>query len=118
MKSALIGRRLIKASIAIAILVYFMLRTTGPKMIFVPFLFCAFASIGKSLGLLFDQKRIALFFDRAFKIVFFLSWFGFLAAVCYVWIKGGEYGKLLFTIPFWLGGIFFAKRKFLGSKDR
>lgn len=116
MKSALISRKLVKAAIAIVILVYFMMRTTSPKIIFAPFLFCAFASIGKNLGLLFNKKSLALFFDRAFKIVFFVSWFGFLLVVCYVIIRDGNYGKLLFTVPFWLGGIFFVKRKFQKKK--
>ena len=117
MKASLISRKLVKAVIAIIIMAYFMIRTTSPKIIFAPFLFCAFASVGKNLGLLFNKNSLALLFDRAFKIVFFLSWFGFLAVVCYVTIKDGNYGKLLFTVPFWLGGIFFVVRKFKGKKD-
>ena len=118
MKSALITRKLTKATIALVILVYFAIKTTSPKLVFVPFLICCIASIGKNLGLLLNKKELALFFDRVFKVVFFLSWFGFLAVACYVIIKDGNYGKLLFTVPFWLGGIFFAKRKFQGKAGR
>ena len=117
MINALIGRKLVKAIIAVIILVYFMARTTGPKIIFVPFLFCAFAGIGKNIGLLFNKKRLALFFDRVFKVSFFLLWFGFLAVVCYFMMRDGNYRMLPFTLPFWLVGIFFVNRKFT-KQDR
>ena len=116
-KTALISRKLAKAVITAAILVYFMMRTTSSKIIFIPFLFCAFASIGKNLALLFDKKRAALFFDRVFKVVFLISWFGFLASACYIMIRDNNPGNLLFTIPFWLAGFFFVKRKFPGKKN-
>ena len=118
MKSALISRKLVKASIAIVILVYFMIRTTSPKIIFVPFLICCIASIGKNLGLLFNRTKIAWYFDRIFKVVFFLSWFVFLIVACYIAVRDGNYKVILFTMPFWLGGLFFAKRKFQGPKDK
>lgn len=118
MKSALITRKLIKASIALVILAYFVIRTTSPKIIFAPFLICCIASIGKNLGLLFNRKKIAWFFDRLFKVVFFLSWFAFLIVACYIAIRDGNYKVILFTLPFWLGGLFFAKRKFQSKKDR
>lgn len=118
MKGALITHRLIKAAIALVILVYFVIRTTSPKIIFVPFIICCFASIGKNLGLLFNKKKIALFFDRLFKTVFFLSWFAFLIVICYVVMRDGNYKIIIFTLPFWLGGLFFAKRKMLNKKDR
>jgi hypothetical protein len=111
MKNALIARKLIKAAIALAILVYFVIRTTSPKIIFVPFLICCIASIGKNLGLLFNKKSFALFFDRLFKAVFFLSWFAFLIVVCYIAVRDGTYRIILFTLPFWLGGLFLAKKK-------
>ena len=118
MKSALITHKLIKATIGLVILVYFVIRTTSPKIIFTPFIICCIASIGKNLGLLFNKKRIALLFDRLFKVVFFLSWFAFLIVVCYVVVRDGNYKILLFTLPFWLGGLFFLKRKLLNKTGK
>lgn len=112
MKSALISRKLIKAAIALVILVYFVIKTTGPRIILAPFLICCIASIGKNLALLFDRTKIAWIFDRLFKVVFFLSWFTFLIAACYMAVRDGNYKVILFTLPFWLGGLFFVKRKF------
>ncbi len=117
MKKALISRKLIKAAIALVILVYFAIRTISPKIIFAPFLICCIASIGKNLGLLFNRTKIACFFDKLFKVVFFLSWFVFLIVACYIAIRDGNYKIIFFTLPFWLGGLFFAKRKFQSNKD-
>ena len=111
MKRALISRKLIKAVIALVILVYFVVRTTSPKIIFVPFIICCIASIGKNLGMLLNRERIAWIFDRLFKIVFFLSWFTFLIIACYIAVRDGNYKVIVFTLPFWVGGVFFAKRK-------
>ena len=113
MKTALIGRKLIKAIIASVILVYFMIQTNSPKIIFVPFLICGIASIGKNFGLLLNKKVFALFCDKLFKVVFFLSWFVFLIIACYIAVSDGNYKVIFFTLPFWLGGLFFAKRKLL-----
>ncbi len=117
MKNAVITRRLIRVVIALIILVYFVVRTTSLKIIFAPFIVCCVASIGKNLGMLFNKKELALFFDKFFKVVFFLSWFTFLIAVCYIAIRDENYQIILFTLPFWVGGLFFAKRKLLNKKD-
>ena len=118
MKTALIIRKLIIAGITLVILVYFAIKTTSPKIIFAPFLICSVAGIGKYIGMLFNQLKLALFFDRLFKIVFFLSWFIFLIFACCFSIREGRYEVVLFTLPLWLGGIFFAKRKLFKKKDR
>ena len=73
MKKTAICRKLAKAGIALTVLLYFMLNATSPQFLFVPFLLCCAASIGKNLGLLFNRARLALFFDNAFIITFFLS---------------------------------------------
>ena len=62
------------------------------------------------------RASIALVFDRVFKVVFFLSWFAFLAAACCVAVRDGNYKVLLFTLPLWLGGLFFLKCKLLSKK--
>ena len=118
MKTALISRKLITTIIASVILVYFLIQSTSPKIIFLPFLICGIASIGKNFGLLFNKKVFALFCDRLFKVVFFLSWFVFLIIACYISVRNGNYKVIFFTLPFWLGGFFFAKRKLLKKKGQ
>lgn len=116
MKRALISRKLIKAVIALVILIYFAVRTSSPKIIFAPFIFCCFASIGKNIGLLFNRTKLTLFCDKWFKIVFFLAWFSFLIVACYIAVRDGNYKVIFFTIPFWIGGLLFAKRKLQSDK--
>ena len=116
MVKAAVLRKLIRASIALVILLYFMFGTASPKVVFIPFLICCTASIGKNLALLFEQTKIALVLDRVFKVVFFLSWFAFLAAACCAAVRDGNYKLLLFTLPLWLGGLFFLKRKLPDKK--
>lgn len=118
MRSSLIVRKLITAITVLVLLVYFMVKTTSPIIIFVPFLFCSIASIGKKFGLLFNKKKLALFFDKLFKVSFFLFWFGFLFVACYIMIRDNNYRMILYTVPFWLAGIFFIKRKLLSSKEK
>ena len=118
MEKVLISRKLAKAVIAFAILLYFVYRTTSPKIIFAPFLIGCIASIGKNLGILLNQTRIALIFDRLFKVVFFLSWFLFLIVACYIAVRDENYKVVFFTIPFWLGGLFFMKRKLFYKNDK
>ena len=88
-----------------------MLKTTSSRVLFVPFLLCCAASIGKNHSLLFHRARLALFFDNAFIITFFLSWFGFLIVACGFAVKGENYKVLFLTLPLWLGGLFFLMRK-------
>ena len=118
MKRVLIVRKLIIAVIALIILLYFVVRTTSPKIIFAPFLICSVASIGKNITMLLNKFKIAFFFDILFKITFFLAWFIFLVVVCYIAIRDGNYKVIFFTLPFWIGGLFFLKRKLLNKKDK
>lgn len=118
MKNTLISRKLIRAVLVLVILVYFVIKTTSPKVIFAPFIICCITSIGKNIGLLFNKTKIAYFFDRLFKVVFFLSWFAFLIVACYIAIRDGNYKVIFFTLPFWLAGLFFVKRKLLNKNDK
>lgn len=49
-------------------------------------------------------------------IVFFLFWFGFLAVASIVCIKDGDWQMALFTIPFWLVGVFMYRVNFKRKK--
>ena len=118
MRSGVAVRKLMTAISVLVLLVYFMGKTTSPIIIFVPFLFCSIASIGKNIGLLFNKKKLALFSDKLFKVSFFLFWFGFLLVTCYIMIRDNNYRMIIYTVPFWLAGILFIKRKLLKRKER
>ncbi len=108
--------RLISSIFITVLLVYFMIKTTSPKIIFVPFLICSLSIAGKSLGIILNKEKIASLFDKLFKTGFFLFWFGFLAVADYITVKDKNYALTVFTIPFWLIGIYFLKRKLFKGK--
>lgn len=111
--------RLISSIFITALLIYFMIKTTSPKIIFVPFLICSLSMAGKSLGIILNKEKIASLFDKLFKAGFFLFWFGFLAVADYITVRDKNYFLTVFSIPFWLIGIYFLKRKlFKGDAEK
>lgn len=74
---------------------------------------------GKSLGIILNKEKIAVLFDKLFKAGFFLFWFGFLAVADYISVRDKNYVLTVFTLPFWLIGIYFLKRKlFKGNEEK
>jgi len=43
---------------------------------------------------------------KLYIVSFLLYWFGFLIMMCDYSLENGQYGMLLFSIPFWIVGIF------------
>ena len=75
MKQGFYAARLISAIFITVVLLYFMINTPSPKIIFI------------------------------------LFWFGFRAVAGYISLRDNQPGMLLFSIPFWLAGFFFAKKR-------
>ena len=102
----------------IALLLYFMMKTPSlnSKIIFIPFIICAIAMVGKNVTLLCGKKDLAITFSKLFTIGFLLFWFGFLSVAVFVCIRDKNYNTLVFTLPFWIAGIWVVKRRFWGSQ--
>ena len=111
-------RILVTSVFATIILIYFMIKTPSPKIIFVPFLICGISMIGKTICLLMDKKKYATIFDKTFIISFLLFWFGFIIMWCYTSFKQGNPLQTIFTIPFWIAGIYIVKKKLLKPKEK
>lgn len=109
MKQRVLLKKVIASVFCIAALIYFMLNTTSPKIIFVPFLICAVAMAGQCVALLLHHERLAGWFHMAFGGGFFLFWFGFLTAAACLCIRDKSFGMLAFSIPFWLVGIWLVR---------
>ena len=109
---------LIKSIVLTALLIYFMSKSKSQNVIFLPFLFCSIAMLGKSIGLILGKERVAAFFDKVFKGSFLLFWFGFLLVAGYIGIRDQRYGMLLFSLPFWGIGLYLVKTKLLGNKTK
>ena len=106
MKQGFYAARLISAIFITVVLLYFMINTPSPKIIFIPFLICSIVMAVKYAALILHMPHFAKLCDKLFAAGFFLFWFGFLAVAGY-----NQFNMLLFSIPFWLAGFFFAKKR-------
>ena len=111
MKQGFYTARLISAIFITFVLLYFMLYTPNPKIIFIPLLICSIAMVVKYASLMLQMPHFAKLCDKLFAAGFFLFWFGFLAVAGYISIRDNQLNMLLFSIPFWLAGFFFAKKR-------
>lgn len=117
MKKTPAARNLIVSVFLTGILLYLMVKTPSPKIIFVPFLICGLSLAGKSSAQLLKKGKWVTAFHKLFILGFLLFWFGFLAVAAFTCIRDKRYGMLLFTLPFWAIGFFVVKNKLLGKKS-
>ena len=119
MKNKSVYTRMLISSVFITILlIYFMIKTSSPKIIFVPFLICAISMIGKSISLIMEKKKYVNIFDKSFTIGFLLFWFGFLIYANYIAIKDKQWQLVAFSLVFWIVGIYFAKKRLVKPKEK
>lgn len=118
MRKSIYTSKLISAIFVTILLTRSMIITPSPKIIFVPFLICSISMTMEQIGLILNKRKLAMIFHKFFIIGFFLFWFGVLIVGAYVCLREKNYGLLLFTIPFWLIGIYIIKRKLLNMKPK
>lgn len=111
MKQGFFAAKLTSAVFVTLALLYFMLYTPNPKIIFIPFLICSISMAAKYAALMLQMTHFARLCDKLFAAGFFLFWFGFLAVAGYISLRDNQPGMLLFSIPFWLAGLLFAKTR-------
>lgn len=85
------------------------------KIMVLPFIICAFASVGKTICLMLDKNKLANIFSKIFVIGFLVFWFGSLVFGCYLLIKAENYFGILFLIPFFIIGIYLVRRFLLNK---
>lgn len=117
MKKTIAVRNLIISLIISSSLLYFLWKTPSPKIILAPFLICSLSLAGQSMAQLLNKEKWAAAFRKLFALSFFLFWFGFLVVAAFLCIRDKHYGMLLFTLPFWFVGIYFARNKLLGKRS-
>lgn len=100
------------------LLIYFMMKTTSPKIIFVPFLICSISMAGKNIALLLNKEKYAALFSKLFVAGFLLFWFGFLIVAFYISVRDKNYKMIVFSLPFWLIGIILIKNKLLKKRSQ
>ena len=73
-----------------------------------PFLCISLCGIAYYVSRIFHNNKLEMLFLRVFGIIFFTSWFAFLFFLTITVIKENLGISILFTIPFWIGGVYAA----------
>lgn len=118
MKKNIYTSKLISSVFITMILFYFMVKTTSPKVIFIPFLLSGVSMVGKNVALILDKKKYAIIFAKLFIVGFLIFWFGFLTVAGYRSVRDKNYSMLIFALPFWLVGIYLVKKKLLNTESK
>jgi len=106
-------------SIIVSIFLSYILITTTDlftKIIVIPFLLFGISFFIKNLCLMFNKKQFAKLFSKINVIAFLVYLFGFMIIWCFTSIKNKDYLQVLFSIPFWLVGIYIIKKRFFNQK--
>ncbi|MBE6149052.1 MAG: hypothetical protein E7167_06190 [Firmicutes bacterium] len=99
------------------IFIFFKLPDFISKVIFFPFLGCGLCSFGSIVSRIFQNYRLEKWFLKGYIIIFLIFWFGFL----FFWTIGivkqeGNYLYAIFSIPFWVIGIFIIYKYIIKDK--
>lgn len=118
MKKGLATKKLITSIMVTVTLLYFMAKSPSPKIIFIPFLVCSISLAGKSIAQMLDRKKLEFIFGKVFVLGFLLFFVGFLIFAGYTSIRDRNYSLLVFSIPFWIMGIFLIKNRLLNKPGK
>ena len=117
MKKSFATKNLMTSLFVTALLLYFMIKSPSPKIIFIPFLICSLSMVGKSIARILNKEKMEFIFGKIFTLGFLVFFIGFLIFAGYTSIRDKNYTLLIFTIPFWLIGFFLIRKRFL-NKNR
>ena len=118
MKNSLHTKKLISSIMATMLLLYFMVKSPSPKIIFIPFLICSIAAAGKSIARIMNKEKMEYISGKLFVVGFLLFFVGFLVVAGYTSVRDKNYSVLLFSLPFWLVGIYLIKNKLLNRQGK
>ena len=86
------------------------------RIVVIPFLVFAVALGMKNVLIIMNQKALAIKVSKVYVVAFLIYWFGFLIYWNYTSFIEGNWRKVLFSVPFWLGGIYFTYKRLLKKK--
>lgn len=118
MKNGLSTKNLISSIVVTVLLLYFMAKSPSPKIIFIPFLICSISMAGKSIARILDKQKLERIFGKLYIGGFLLFLIGFLAVAGYISVRDKNYSMLVFSIPFWIVGVYLIKNKLLNKKGK
>lgn len=84
------------------------------KLIFSPFYLCGLCSAGLIISKVFDNYILEKIFFKGYIVIFLIYWFGFISFWTIGIIKQeGNYIYALFSIPFWIAGLYTIYKYFI-----
>lgn len=117
--------RLIYSLFVTILLIYLFIKTSNGKIFILPFLICSSLLFEKNMFLVLGKQNYVNLFNKIFISSFLLFYFGFLMFWCYTNFINKECISLLFSLPFWIVGIYLIRKylfrsnkKLLNSKQR
>ena len=87
------------------------------RLIVLPFLVFAVSLGLKNVLILLKKEKSAAKFSKVYVVAFLIYWFGFLICWDYISFTNGTYMQVLFSIPFWLGGVYFAYKRLFKKRN-
>lgn len=112
-------KQIVVSAVAAGILLKVLLGTDDflTKMIVLPFLvFAVFIGL-KNVLILLKKEKLAAKISQVYVIAFLIYWFGFLICWDYISFTDGNYMQILFSVPFWLGGFYFAYKRLFKKRN-
>ena len=86
------------------------------KIVVLPFLVFALGFGLKNIFIIIKKPIWAIKVSKIYVVAFLLYWFGFLICWDYNSFINGKYMQILFSVPLWLGGIYFAYKRLFTKK--
>lgn len=113
-------KQTIMALITLLFLSYILITTKDlfTRIIVIPFLLFGISFFIKNVCILLNKNKLAKMFSKLNVIAFLIYLFGFTTFWCFISFKNGAYLQTIFSIPFWILGIFIIKRRFLYKKAK
>lgn len=86
------------------------------RIIVIPFLLFGISYFIKNVCIMLNKNKLAKIFSKINVIAFLIYLFGFTTFWCYTSLKNGAYLQTIFSIPFWIAGIFIIRKRFFSQK--
>lgn len=94
-------------------IVYIKLNEFIFRIIFLPFLCCGYCTLGYYLSVAFQNQKFTKLFLKMYLVIFLIYWFGVLIIATISSIIQKQSEMIIFSVPFWLVGIYVAYKSFV-----
>lgn len=94
-------------------IVYIKLNEFIFRIIFLPFLCCGYCTLGYYLSVAFQNQKFKNLFLKMYLVIFLIYWFSVLIIATISSIVQKQSEMIIFSIPFWLVGIYAAYKSFV-----